>query len=486
MDNNHTPPAFSLSPHLLQYNCEESGSPGTGGEYATQTGYGLTNGVLIELLARYGQQNNDAYKDEEVPITSLAYLERAAADQQQNYCSSVASQEMSEEDCMRQLPQIQVLPMCSQPADDCDDPFTDPTSLCSICNPKTGVCPCEEVAQEAASDDDDCVCGPPPPAVQAPKLPTPKIKAPGGCPPCCPPPAKKPCGPPCPPAKAPCPPQPKPPACCPPPKKASPCPPQPNPPSCCPPPAKKACPPQPCPPACPPPAKPPCPPKAEVKEFCSICNCAIPQQVEKICSACNQSQEDEPEPCPPKPCQTVPAPLKDCDDEEDDEDTCGEEKKEDDCPAKDDCACPPPKPLPCPKVMPKGPAPAPWKSKLNSDECVCSASGSESESCSEEEEDVDECCCGEMEQPKSSACDDPPPCICDLGDIKCESDSDSDDKNRKSGNSGKEGCEKMDDICSVESQRMPQNKMFPLSDDEGKCTCKPEPPSPKRNSKGCN
>ncbi|KAH8413823.1 hypothetical protein KR222_009006, partial [Zaprionus bogoriensis] len=49
--------AFKSSGFMYEkYNCEEAGSPGVGGEYPTQTGYGWTNGVLIELLARYGEE----------------------------------------------------------------------------------------------------------------------------------------------------------------------------------------------------------------------------------------------------------------------------------------------------------------------------------------------------------------------------------------------------------------------------------------------
>lgn len=511
MGLNHSPHALSVSLCLLQYNCEESGTPGIGGEHASQAGYALTNGVLIELLARYGQQSDEAYKDEEVPITSLAYLERATADLPQAYCSTVCSQETSSEpDCMRQLPQIQVLPMCSQPNDD-DNPFSDPTSLCSICNPKKDKCPCEAPAPDD-DDDDDCDCGPPRP-VQAPKIPSPKGKS-GGCPPkpvtCCPPPPgpcpppKKACGPPCPPAKAPCPPQPKPPSCCPP---------KPEPPASCPP--KKACPPQPC----PPPAKPPCPPKAEVKEFCSICNCAIPPQVEKICSACNQAQEEQPAPCPPQPCPPKPCPpkpcppkscpplasLKDGDDKNDDDDSNDDDSNDDDDSKEDDDDEKSPSGErdekspsgeldkwtgwpPQGRVMPKGPTPVPWKpAKLDSDECDCAAENNP-ESCSQEEQDdeEDQCCCdAEPEKPKrksgnsnSNDCDkdkDEDPCCCDQGD---------DDQNGAGGEE-EEGCCVVDEICSVESQKAPQNKIFPLEDDNGKgCPCTPPSP-PKGSGKGC-
>ncbi|XP_002063015.2 LOW QUALITY PROTEIN: trehalase [Drosophila willistoni] len=37
-----------------KYNCENSGAPGVGGEYETQTGFGWSNGVAIYYLAKYG------------------------------------------------------------------------------------------------------------------------------------------------------------------------------------------------------------------------------------------------------------------------------------------------------------------------------------------------------------------------------------------------------------------------------------------------
>ncbi|XP_062130309.1 trehalase isoform X2 [Drosophila sulfurigaster albostrigata] len=77
-----------------KYNCEVFGSGGSG-EYVNQTGFGWTNGVLIELLAKYGQEltakdpadaagcvcpedddksTGKPIVDEECPITSEAYL----------------------------------------------------------------------------------------------------------------------------------------------------------------------------------------------------------------------------------------------------------------------------------------------------------------------------------------------------------------------------------------------------------------------------
>lgn len=122
--------------------------------------------------------------------------------------------------------------------------------------------------------------------------------------------------------------------------------------------------------------------------------------------------------------------------------------------------------------MPKGPSPVPWKpAKSNSEKVVCEESDSESESDSISEEDD--------YVPKKL--EEEPPCCCDQGDDDiCDSDNNSDDK--KNGNDGEEGCQ-MDAICTAESQRVPQNKVFPLDDDIGKgCPCTPR--SSKRSSKG--
>ena len=47
-----------LNVYYLQYNCEELGATGGGGEYDTQIGFGWSNGVLFELLQKYGQNLN--------------------------------------------------------------------------------------------------------------------------------------------------------------------------------------------------------------------------------------------------------------------------------------------------------------------------------------------------------------------------------------------------------------------------------------------
>lgn len=38
----------------LQYDSEQLGGHGDGGEYDVQIGFGWTNGVIIEYLAKYG------------------------------------------------------------------------------------------------------------------------------------------------------------------------------------------------------------------------------------------------------------------------------------------------------------------------------------------------------------------------------------------------------------------------------------------------
>ena len=39
---------------MLQYDAENPGKYGGGGEYTVQAGFGWTNGVIMELLNRYG------------------------------------------------------------------------------------------------------------------------------------------------------------------------------------------------------------------------------------------------------------------------------------------------------------------------------------------------------------------------------------------------------------------------------------------------
>jgi alpha,alpha-trehalase len=40
----------------LQYNVTELGAIGSGGEYQVQKGFGWTNGVVLDLLAKYGDR----------------------------------------------------------------------------------------------------------------------------------------------------------------------------------------------------------------------------------------------------------------------------------------------------------------------------------------------------------------------------------------------------------------------------------------------
>ena len=51
---------------LFKYNVEETGSAGGGGEYEVQTGFGWSNGVVIEFMALFGDellQDNDFDSD---------------------------------------------------------------------------------------------------------------------------------------------------------------------------------------------------------------------------------------------------------------------------------------------------------------------------------------------------------------------------------------------------------------------------------------
>ncbi|XP_033234086.1 uncharacterized protein [Drosophila pseudoobscura] len=49
--------AYSQTGFMFEkYNCEKFGSGGGGGEYQNQTGFGWTNGIILEYLFRYGQE----------------------------------------------------------------------------------------------------------------------------------------------------------------------------------------------------------------------------------------------------------------------------------------------------------------------------------------------------------------------------------------------------------------------------------------------
>ncbi|XP_002005540.3 trehalase [Drosophila mojavensis] len=100
-----------------KYNCEESGLGVGSPDGQNHTGYGWTNGVLIELLVRYGCQltsnsgNGDADADcnggsdnmasalQDCPITSDAYLEKKAAADADEYAKMCGEQNMQYDEC---------------------------------------------------------------------------------------------------------------------------------------------------------------------------------------------------------------------------------------------------------------------------------------------------------------------------------------------------------------------------------------------------
>ena len=43
----------------MQYNANSSGEAGGGGEYDVQTGFGWTNGVVIDFMVTFGDEVND-------------------------------------------------------------------------------------------------------------------------------------------------------------------------------------------------------------------------------------------------------------------------------------------------------------------------------------------------------------------------------------------------------------------------------------------
>lgn len=52
---------------LLQYDAENPGRYGGGGEYIVQAGFGWTNGVIMELLNAYGED----FKCDDIEVCSL-------------------------------------------------------------------------------------------------------------------------------------------------------------------------------------------------------------------------------------------------------------------------------------------------------------------------------------------------------------------------------------------------------------------------------
>ena len=73
---------FILQSGFLQYNVNDAGSAGGGGEYEVQTGFGWTNGVVIDFLVTFGDElldddDQDEFlevlakaDDEQVPLLS--------------------------------------------------------------------------------------------------------------------------------------------------------------------------------------------------------------------------------------------------------------------------------------------------------------------------------------------------------------------------------------------------------------------------------
>lgn len=171
--------------------------PGAGGEYPAQSGYGWTNGMLIELLARYGdeltvrpvEQEVDIYKDEEVPVTSMAYLMPSVGcedTESQEILSFVTSEQASI--CMPGLPQIEVCPICapqnfeneddcacsSQSLNDdrnqdldldgcaCSSPEPSLNDVCSICKSRQQDNPCNPGKENKSKPFASFTCGTPP------------------------------------------------------------------------------------------------------------------------------------------------------------------------------------------------------------------------------------------------------------------------------------------------------------------------------------
>lgn len=63
---------------MFQYNVLEKGTPGGGGEYNVQIGFGWSNGVVLEILNKYGQMNISAdfaekyfFKEKNIPKALL-------------------------------------------------------------------------------------------------------------------------------------------------------------------------------------------------------------------------------------------------------------------------------------------------------------------------------------------------------------------------------------------------------------------------------
>ncbi|EDW32810.1 GL10148 [Drosophila persimilis] len=57
---NRTPSREDLQ-KFVDYNAEEFGGHGGGGEYGVQTGFGWSNGVIIEWLSKHGRELSEGY-----------------------------------------------------------------------------------------------------------------------------------------------------------------------------------------------------------------------------------------------------------------------------------------------------------------------------------------------------------------------------------------------------------------------------------------
>ncbi|PIK34517.1 putative trehalase isoform X2 [Apostichopus japonicus] len=55
------------------YNCFD-GTPGSGGEYEVQDGFGWTNGVFLTLLDKYGSQLDNPYTDSSKQLADVNVL----------------------------------------------------------------------------------------------------------------------------------------------------------------------------------------------------------------------------------------------------------------------------------------------------------------------------------------------------------------------------------------------------------------------------
>ena len=58
-------------PNCIQYNVNETGSAGGGGEYDVQTGFGWTNGVVIDFIVTFGDELLSDDDEEEVDTNNV-------------------------------------------------------------------------------------------------------------------------------------------------------------------------------------------------------------------------------------------------------------------------------------------------------------------------------------------------------------------------------------------------------------------------------